>query len=838
MPSFDDSPPPNKKRKTIVTYGGQSMFSRALRAVRDTVPATLLTSAPQARENHTDRADGAGEQSCTLESPTPSLGADHSSSGRQSSSKVNRFPPSGGGDKISRHDNSLSDHGEIRISKRVEDADIEATASISRKRQKQGAKAESQGREEPSVTPQEVKGPTSKTTRGTDHAEQHMDEHNGIVRESSESADTADPLAEENDRRTQGRPVDERPRRHPKRCSIPDEGSPIRRSTPRRKKTPKTPTSIPGRKRGRPRKTPITSSTLFQAEENELGFRKITTIERTTSHNSFKPQRTNQTTSGTRRLSKAQAGEETNQQSENREESYILANMAAWISDDHGRQAAQTLKARSNPSNVQQEQPDDILRVPIEPPTLDPNLSEALNKSTTKLRKLLKTCPAESFSLFKSELLAGLTGKCSNLVNLDEEYRKLHQLVAQTVLAGEGNSMLLIGPRGCGKTTLVESVISDLAREHQDDFLVIRLSGFIHTDDKLALREIWSQLGREVAAENETTGIRTNYADTLTSLLALLAHSSEDEGNQNETARSVVFVIDEFDLFASHPRQTLLYNLFDVAQSRNAPIAVLGLTTRIDVVESLEKRVKSRFGQRYLYLSHPKNFSSFQDTCKSALVSRYTSNKAFVERFGSDAATAQQLRVAWNECVDALFAYDIQLDHFLRRLFAHSNCVATFKSSLLVPISLMSPSHVPIADSSLNSSLLPSESKLQLLASLSDLELSLLIAAARLDVILDTNQCNFAMVYDEYVQLASYVKLQSSAAGQTAVGGGARVWGKDVARGAWERLMDLELILDASTGSRSSSSAGLMCRVDVALEEIAPSIPRIGATMSKWCKEI
>ncbi|KAL8856535.1 MAG: hypothetical protein Q9178_006850 [Gyalolechia marmorata] len=804
------------------------MFSRALRAVRESVPATLLPLAPQARENHKDRADGVGEQSCTLESPT------HSSPGRQSSSKVNGFPPSGGGDKITRHDHPLSDHGEIRRSKSV---DIEAAALTSRKRRKQGAQAESQGREEPSITPQKAKGPTSKTTRETDHAEQRLDEHNGILRQSSESADNADPLAEEDDRQTQGKPVDERPRRHPK-SSIPDQGSPITRSTPRREKTPKTPTSVPGRKRGRPRKTPITSSILSQVEENELGFRKITTIERTTSRNSLNPQRTNQTTSSTRRLREAQAGEETNQQSENREESYDLANKAARISDDCDEQEAQTLKARSNPSNIHQEQPDDILRVPIEAPTLDPKLPEALNKSTTKLRKLLKTCPAESLSLFKSELLAGLTGRCSSLVNLDEEYRKLHQLVAQTVLAGEGNSMLLIGPRGCGKTTLVESVISDLAREHQDDFLVIRLSGFIHTDDKLALREIWCQLGREVAAENETTGIRTNYADTLTSLLALLAHSSEDEGNQNETARSVVFVIDEFDLFASHPRQTLLYNLFDVAQSRNAPIAVLGLTTRIDVVESLEKRVKSRFGQRYLYLSHPKNFSSFQDTCKSAVVSRNTSNKAFVERVGSDAATAQQLRVAWNECVDALFAHDIQLDRFLRRLFAHSNCVATFKSSLLVPISLMGPSHVPIADSLLNSALLPSESKLQLLASLSDLELSLLIAAARLDVILDTNQCNFPMVYDEYVQLASHVKLQSSAAGQTAVGGGARVWGKDVARGAWERLMDLELILDASTGSRSSSSAGLMCRVDVALEEIAPSIPRIGATMSKWCKEI
>jgi len=36
-----------------------------------------------------------------------------------------------------------------------------------------------------------------------------------------------------------------------------------------------------------------------------------------------------------------------------------------------------------------------------------------------------------------------------------------------------------------------------------------------------------------------------------------------------------------------------------------------------------------------------------------------------------------------------------------------------------------------------------------LLPSLSDLALSLLIAAARLDIVLDTDLCNFEMVYEE-----------------------------------------------------------------------------------------
>lgn len=107
----------------------------------------------------------------------------------------------------------------------------------------------------------------------------------------------------------------------------------------------------------------------------------------------------------------------------------------------------------------------------------------------------------------------------------------------------------------------------------------------------------------------------------MASLLALLSHPTEIAGDAQDgvTSKSVIFLIDEFDLFATHARQTLLYNLFDIAQARKAPIAVIGMTTRIDVVESLEKRVKSRFSHRYVYLSLPKSLPAYWEVCRQAL---------------------------------------------------------------------------------------------------------------------------------------------------------------------------------------------------------------------------
>lgn len=222
-------------------------------------------------------------------------------------------------------------------------------------------------------------------------------------------------------------------------------------------------------------------------------------------------------------------------------------------------------------------------------------------------------------------LIEKLNGKrLVPLQGLESEYHKVHHLLEQTVTVGEGNSMLVLGSRGSGKTAIIETAVSSLAKKHKDDFHVVRLNGFLHTDDRLALREIWRQLGRETDTEEEA-GKVTSYADTMATLLALLSHPEElqgPSGNQDgttTTAKSIIIVLDEFDLFVTHPRQTLLYNLFDIAQARKAPLAVLGVTTKVDVTEMLEKRVKSRFSHRSVYVPQPRTFEVFSEACLAGL---------------------------------------------------------------------------------------------------------------------------------------------------------------------------------------------------------------------------
>ncbi|KAL9002911.1 MAG: hypothetical protein Q9188_004184 [Gyalolechia gomerana] len=825
MPSFDLPSPLSKKGKITTTYGSQSYATRVLRAVRNAVPANLISSGNDEEDSPIRPSELEQDINTVAALTINGVNAERTSQNPLSGPNSTCY------NDPQTHDHGRARHGDQdsgrRISRSLQHkAESPVQTPSRKKRRKNDGSAGLDGLDELETLKEHDRSLSTRSISGMKNTQQ-----SDRLPNLGEGDDALNPAINPHGN---GERSSRRSRRPPKRLSLEMEDKPSTGPTPHKKSMAKTPPSTISRKRGRPRK----QSNLAPAPhdiERELGFREISRKD------IFSTRSPGISRRGSKKISNQNLF---NGNGSSPTHGHHLPDLGDAERRADGELVVETVYQPLNvqPLGTQVKGSGDVLQGRgyysddyIEN-YKDPEVPQTLQSSVNKLQRLLKTSPAEPINLFKSDLLQGLVSGCP-LVYMDEEYRKVYQLVTQTVLAGEGNSMLVVGPRGSGKTVLVETVLSDLAKEHHDDFIVVRLNGFIHTDDKLALREIWRQLGREGTAEEDGGVVRTNYADTLTSLLALLAHTGEDEGQEDQIARSVIFFIDEFDLFATHPRQTLLYNLFDVAQSRNAPIAVLGLTTRIDIVESLEKRVKSRFGQRYVYLTYPRTFSAFQDICRSALMSREPMPKALLDRVERQKSEVLKLKSAWNEYVDALFTHDKQFASYLRYLFARSRCVSSFLSASLLPVSLLSGSSIPTGASFIRNSLLPSDSKLQVLSSLADLELSLLIAGARLDVILDTDVCNFSMVYEEYVQLASRVKVQSSAAGQTAVGGGARVWGKEVALGSWEKLMELGLVVPAGMDMGGDGSGG-MCRVDVALEEIGPSCPGMESTMSKWCREI
>ena len=204
------------------------------------------------------------------------------------------------------------------------------------------------------------------------------------------------------------------------------------------------------------------------------------------------------------------------------------------------------------------------------------------------------------------------------------------------------------------------------------------------------------------------------------------------------TSRPIAFVLDEFDLFTEHRNQTLLYNLFDTAQARSAPMLVVGVSSKIDVVESMEKRVKSRFSHRAVHLRKPADFEAYCALAGDLLRCE-----------GNDAAAK-----AWNETAKVALRRPA-CKSALREMFDRNSVVANLKQTLAVGLCRaaavpgggddVDPDGLAAAIAEAASVMEPDYDELTL-SGLSVLETALMVAAKVVHASRDEQQFNFEQV--------------------------------------------------------------------------------------------
>eukprot|EP00268_Persea_americana_P065709 TRINITY_DN8820_c0_g1_i6.p1 TRINITY_DN8820_c0_g1~~TRINITY_DN8820_c0_g1_i6.p1 ORF type:complete len:199 (-),score=20.43 TRINITY_DN8820_c0_g1_i6:2274-2870(-) len=149
-------------------------------------------------------------------------------------------------------------------------------------------------------------------------------------------------------------------------------------------------------------------------------------------------------------------------------------------------------------------------------------------------------------------------------------YSKLKFIISNSITEACNNSILLLGPRGCGKTAVLDLVLRDLNAEYTDMILVVRLNGLLHSDDISALKEIARQLCLENQLLFSKMASFDDNSQFMTDMLREcgLAH------------KTIIFVLDEFDLF-TQGKQRLLYSLLDAMQSLTSQAVVIGVSCRL-----------------------------------------------------------------------------------------------------------------------------------------------------------------------------------------------------------------------------------------------------------------
>ncbi len=182
-------------------------------------------------------------------------------------------------------------------------------------------------------------------------------------------------------------------------------------------------------------------------------------------------------------------------------------------------------------------------------------------------------------------------------------------------------------------------------------------------------------------------------------------------------------------------------------------------------------------------------------------------------------------------------------EYHLEYLYYTTKSVPAFLTSCVLPLSALSISSLELKFTPTieYAPLEPLDSRLHLIAALSDLELAILISAARLDIVAHTDTVNFSMAYDEYTSQMGKQRVQSASSSVLALGAAARTWSRGTAAVAWERLVSLGLLIPAGIGGRSNAAhgglEGKMWKLDVALEEI-PAAVELPGFLAKWCSQI
>lgn len=155
--------------------------------------------------------------------------------------------------------------------------------------------------------------------------------------------------------------------------------------------------------------------------------------------------------------------------------------------------------------------------------------------------------------------------------------------------------------------------------------------------------------------------------------------------NMESLNKSIIFILDKLDLFAEHPNQHLLYNLYDLAANSKStiPICIIGITDRVDVLEMFEKRVKSRFSHRNINVCPTYDFDKYKEIAQRLISFKEmptSTNDTSTKKKKRHALSPEKLD--WNKDVETLFT-NIEVQRTLRAVFDMDPTILKLSSFLV-----------------------------------------------------------------------------------------------------------------------------------------------------------
>lgn len=196
------------------------------------------------------------------------------------------------------------------------------------------------------------------------------------------------------------------------------------------------------------------------------------------------------------------------------------------------------------------------------------------------------------------------------------DFSDLSIFLEKKLLAQCGSCVLLLGPNSVGKQAAICQTLREIDVDR--NLIIIKIFG-----DTLNGIQIVNLIANSLSvSENLNSDFRVTEFERKVPLNCdeLGSMISSHNKNRNQTQK-IVFIIEHFHKFCiAHPQ--ILYTLLELSclPPESSTLVHLFLTTnRHDVMETLEKRIKSRLSQDIFYLSFPSTIQVYTEVIRSAL---------------------------------------------------------------------------------------------------------------------------------------------------------------------------------------------------------------------------
>lgn len=410
---------------------------------------------------------------------------------------------------------------------------------------------------------------------------------------------------------------------------------------------------------------------------------------------------------------------------------------------------------------------------------------------------------------------------------------------------------LVVGERGAGKRALVQSVVDRLrtrsggSENKLPKFTEVTLNGLLHALNPTTLKRAIAQSLAAVLGSEIDASAKISECHALISA-AVAQIKGRGEG--------VLFVMSDFEFFApAGSSHSLLYQIANLLEDTGLRSGFIGMTTHQDVLDGLEKRLKSRFQPTEIVVSgFPPGCSQLED------VLSFLTRRLMVEMPGGDSPkeetqmpSSESVRL-FNQGVNGLLANEsfksalqrqfardctlmrlsFALEEALRVLVGDMNCSGVNRRRKAARANDVELRAVKCFCASLG---FPFSGTSDVLCGLSRLEMTVLVACKlRIDRAgSESSPVLFRDVFEEYSL------LRGGRTGSVIGGAESREEILDiaVAEKAWGRLVEQALIVQSTSGPCASRASWLGIHGSDVLRAL-DSHPEMSVELQRWGKRM